>query len=444
VSHIPLDVGGDPDPGHAGNFLVVWERGVSPTDHDINARLVDGATGTPLGTTILLDNSTATLDQHPTVSKCNGRAPDTLQDWTIVWDREVGAGDHDIYGAQVHWDGTITNPTYAITFGASDDTYPQVSSPLDGSGPRDYMVVFQRDTGSGSHDIQAAVFNGPFFVTQADLSTLEGTAFSGQDQIHPSIDSDGAAWAVAYSEMSSGATDYDTYVSTFSLLGTTIQMAERHGQLEASTHRDDLPQVVSTYSGNGGRFRFAIVSETSTGVLSGNAVTGALYDADTFASFCFPGVDGVAACPCTNPGLLGHGCDNSAGTGGAILTETGTGSLSGDTVVFAAHGEKPTALSIVLQGNAATTGGLIYGQGIRCASGPLKRLYVKAAVGGAITAPTGADPSVSTRSAAKGDTIAAGSTRYYFVYYRDPVVLGGCPALSTFNTTQSGSICWRP
>jgi hypothetical protein len=41
-----------------------------------------------------------------------------------------------------------------------------------------------------------------------------------------------------------------------------------------------------------------------------------------------------------------------------------------------------------------------------------------------------------------GDPIAAGSARYYYVYYRDPVVLGGCPSTSTFNTTQSARIDW--
>src|SRR5204863_1592285 len=137
---VSLDVGGDPDPGHAGNFLVVWElRTGTTTDHDIFAQLIDAATGTPLGTRITLDNSAATLDEHPSVSRCDGRAPDTLQDWTVVWSRASSATDHDIYGAQVHWDGTITEPTYSITFGASDDTYPQVSSPLDGSGTRNYM-----------------------------------------------------------------------------------------------------------------------------------------------------------------------------------------------------------------------------------------------------------------------------------------------------------------
>jgi hypothetical protein len=76
--------------------------------------------------------------------------------------------------------------------------------------------------------------------------------------------------------------------------------------------------------------------------------------------------------------------------------------------------------------------------------GSLKRLYVHAAAGGAVSAPVGTDARVHTRSAALGDSISAGSARYYFVYYRDSTVLGGCPATSTFNTTQSGSLIWYP
>jgi hypothetical protein len=37
-----------------------------------------------------------------------------------------------------------------------------------------------------------------------------------------------------------------------------------------------------------------------------------------------------------------------------------------------------------------------------------------------ITAPEGAEPSVSSRSAALGDPISQGATRAYQVYYRDP------------------------
>jgi hypothetical protein len=69
-------------------------------------------------------------------------------------------------------------------------------------------------------------------------------------------------------------------------------------------------------------------------------------------------------------------------------------------------------------------------------------LYVKNAVAGSITAPHGADLPVHARSAQLGDTIAPGSHRYYGVYYRDPTVLGSCPASSTFNITQQLDVLW--
>ena len=75
----------------------------------------------------------------------------------------------------------------------------------------------------------------------------------------------------------------------------------------------------------------------------------------------------------------------------------------------------------------------------------LRRLYIKHAVGGSITAPDLAhgDPTVSARFAAKGDPISAGEFRWYLVYYRDPVVLGGCSASSTFAATQTGRVSWN-
>jgi hypothetical protein len=47
---------------------------------------------------------------------------------------------------------------------------------------------------------------------------------------------------------------------------------------------------------------------------------------------------------------------------------------------------------------------------------------------------TAGDPTISARSAALGNPIFAGRSRWYLVYYRDPVELGGCPATSTFNS----------
>ena len=44
----------------------------------------------------------------------------------------------------------------------------------------------------------------------------------------------------------------------------------------------------------------------------------------------------------------------------------------------------------------------------------------------------------------RGGLPAAGQLRWYCVYYRDPYVLGGCPAASTFNITQTQEITWTP
>jgi hypothetical protein len=114
--------------------------------------------------------------------------------------------------------------------------------------------------------------------------------------------------------------------------------------------------------------------------------------------------------------------------------------------VFTTSGEKPTATSVLLQGTSLAASGVVYGQGVRCVSGTLKRLYTKMASGGSLTVPNfgGGDPSVSARSAATGDAIQPGQSRWYLVYYRDPVVLGGCPASSTFNATQTGQVSWSP
>ena len=221
-------------------------------------------------------------------------------------------------------------------------------------------------------------------------------------------------------------------------------MTEAHQLLDYSTWQSQGPQIASQHSSGGSGTRSMLAWNDMDSSYTYSDIEGGIYDYAQFTSFCFPGID-VASCPCGNPPAgSGQGCNNSSGTGGAQLYESGTSSLSADNVVFTSFGEKPTATTVFLQGAGVSTTGIVFGQGIRCAAGTLKRLYVKTASGGSASAPVGGDPSVSARSAALGDTIAAGQNRYYLAYYRDPVVLGGCSASSTFNTTQTGALSWIP
>jgi hypothetical protein len=100
----------------------------------------------------------------------------------------------------------------------------------------------------------------------------------------------------------------------------------------------------------------------------------------------------------------------------------------------------------VIQGDDASRSDSTFGQGLQCLGGTVLHLYVKTAAAGSILAPdlAGGDPSVSARSASLGDPIEPGSSRYYLVVYRDPIVLGRCSSASTFNATQTGRVEWWP
>ncbi|MBK7645001.1 MAG: hypothetical protein IPJ19_18475 [Planctomycetes bacterium] len=193
-------------------------------------------------------------------------------------------------------------------------------------------------------------------------------------------------------------------------------------------------------SGDGQRAAFASHNIHANISPSGGEID-LLGDATPFTNFCFGNGSLSTACPCGNNGLLGRGCENSATTGGALLSATG--GVAPDTVVLSSSSELPHAISIVLQGNSDLLNGATFGDGVRCVGGSLKRLYIHQAVNGTAVAPFAGDLSISARSAALGDPISSGQTRSYQVYYRDPaVVFCAAPAGDTFNVSNAVRVSW--
>jgi hypothetical protein len=120
----------------------------------------------------------------------------------------------------------------------------------------------------------------------------------------------------------------------------------------------------------------------------------------------------------------------------------GDGTTQPDTLILSAIYELPTALTIFLQGNVQIAPPP-FGDGLRCAGGALKRLYVTSASQGGTHAPPTGGPSVSARSAALGDPIAPGSVRIYQTYYRDASpAFCPTPPGSTFNSTNGLRVQW--
>lgn len=157
--------------------------------------------------------------------------------------------------------------------------------------------------------------------------------------------------------------------------------------------------------------------------------------------FCFGDGTGFP-CPCGNNGSAGRGCENSAATGGGLLSGAGNASVSADTLVITASSLRPSALGVLFQSSAAD-GGHAFGDGVSCLQGTLKRLYKKSAVAGVIVMPSGLDLSVSAASAAKGDPLSAGSLRNLGLAYRDPAAFCNPPP-ATFNGTNMLRVVWGP
>jgi hypothetical protein len=185
-----------------------------------------------------------------------------------------------------------------------------------------------------------------------------------------------------------------------------------------------------------------IVFAGATAGAGSNPKTLVAYEREQALAFCF-GDGSNGACPCGNQAPLGHGngCVNSIGAA-ARLTSSGAPLLASDTLTLNSGGENASAASVFLQGSAATVP-VAFGDGLLCIGQNLKRLYVHAAQGGAASAPQPGELSISAQSAALGDTIASGATRYYQVYYRDDAATF-CPppAGSTWNVSSGLAVTW--
>jgi hypothetical protein len=285
------------------------------------------------------------------------------------------------------------------------------------------------------HDLQTSVTA----LVSMDSSGAQG---NGNSLPGPSISRDGrfVAFSSNASNLVLGDTNGHADVLVHDLLSGANSLVSV-GPSSAQGNSDSSSGAISS----GGRY-VAFNSSATNLVLGDTNGYSDVFVRDRGAGsaitpFCFGDGSGTA-CPCDNTGYAGRGCQNSSATGGALSTAAGVASLSADTVQIISAGELPTALSIYLQGSTPIAP-VNFGDGLRCAGGSLKRMYVKRASGGVVTAPQGGDPSVSSRSAALGDPLPLGATRIYQVYYRDPNP-SFCPNPpgGTFNVSNAIAVAW--
>lgn len=429
------DVGGDPHTTGPTYYMVVWQRNYGPGDTDVHARLV-ASNGTPLGANvILLEDSSGTQDIIPRVSKSDGAPSSLTQEWNIVWTRlDPTTSTGDIWGAQIHWDGNVSMPSFPITLGPADDRNPAASSPLDRSfGLRPWMVVFERGA-IGARDLFGYVYEGSNLVTGTNLSQNEVIG-AGEDQTNPDVDSDGSQFMVVFRESYGlSLTDYDIYASAFWYADNVLSVAEKHMFLDLSFNDSLAPKICSAHSGGAPYITYGATwsRPTSNNYEVYGAIMFAPYDVPE-AVYC-TGDGSTFTCPCGNNGTAGRGCASSVTSSGAALGISGSRHVSNDTAVLAATALPLGAPCLFIQGTAPAA--ISFGDGYLCAGGSLIRLGVKFAVGSTANYPSG-----SLSTSVQGGIPAIGGNRYYQVWYRDSAAF--CTP-STFNLTNGLQVVWMP
>lgn len=298
---------------------------------------------------------------------------------------------------------------------------------------------------SYSDNLVSADFNwtGDVFVRDLQLGTTVRASIgaSGLDADGASYDptlTDDGRFLVCYSEATNLVLGDTNNLDDIFLCDLTTNTIERVSVSSAGQEGDGAC-LYSDVSADG---RFVVFDSLATNLAPGDA--NAVRDvfvrdlSNSFATLCAGDGSLATPCPCGHIGAGGRGCPNSSGSGGARLEAAGA--TAPDSVHLLAWGLGPNAFALFLQGDAAGGAGVPFGDGVRCVGGNVKRLFSKTASGGAVRAPATGDVSLSARSAARGDVLTPGSTRYYDVYYRDPNV-SFCPG-ATFNVTNAVRVNW--
>ena len=151
--------------------------------------------------------------------------------------------------------------------------------------------------------------------------------------------------------------------------------------------------------------------------------------------------DGVTStpCPCSNDndGSAGipAGCANANDAAGASLFATGTPSIAAADLVFAGTNLPPNQPGLYFQADNAVAGGggVVFGDGLRCAGGNVRRLQVRMA--------SAIGTSNTTLDVAATGQVVAGETKRYQLWYRNPTV---SPCSASFNLTNGYELTWLP
>ena len=164
------------------------------------------------------------------------------------------------------------------------------------------------------------------------------------------------------------------------------------------------------------------------------------YELTPYVDYICPGDDTGTACPCANPSPLGQsrGCRNTV-TPGSRLRLEGVPSVAANSVDLLGL-DMPNASALLFQGSTQINlgAGVVFGDGLRCVGGSIRRLGTVQVAFESCSFPDALDLTpISVRGG-----VSAGDLRTYQLWYRNAVATFCTSA--TFNLTNGLQILWQP
>ena len=191
-----------------------------------------------------------------------------------------------------------------------------------------------------------------------------------------------------------------------------------------------------------GTFVFVATIRNAAGTQTGQGVF-EIETAKGAFGFCFgdnldPNV--TTDCPCSNFGAAGRGCASSFNASGASLTATGSAAL--DTLTLQVDGVNASGNVIFMRGDADNVTGAVFGDGVRCVDGVLRRRTKAIFAPNVSSFPLPTDTVTLSNGWGVGNDTPPGSgiTAYYMAYYRNAAA-AFCPP-ETFNGTNGFVVTW--
>lgn len=248
------DVGGDFYPGTLAYWGVVFEKEVAAGNRDIYMKLVR-QDGTLLTTNPIALDTSSTDESNPCISKQNGNVALWFVAWQRTWPNPPF--DQEVIGKFVSWSGAVQAPNMYIAGTLANETAPATSSPITIEGVNYWMVCHETDfqVAAGQRDILCKVFDS----AGAQLSSFNlnqneaGGAYASYDQQAPAVDSDGVRFVATYTDRWAGTLDFETHASTLAFLPATnaLRIDDDRVGLGASVGDEFGTRVCSHFSGGG-------------------------------------------------------------------------------------------------------------------------------------------------------------------------------------------------